>query len=273
MTNPWNVFGNCFLRSSSIRKRLRELPVLGDFLAWVGRRIVPQDTLVWIQVKNGPAAGIWLHLNPRFEAVYAGRNYEPAVEKALFSHIQPGNIFYDVGAHIGVFSLMAARLAGPRGCVFAFEPDPANLRRIEEHIERNQLPMIEPVSRAAWSSAGRARFERANPRSSLNRGSLAAVATVVSDETFEVETITLDEFSVQNSPPDLVKLDVEGAEAGVLRGADMIFRRFKPVLVCEIHHPQAASEVTQWLDERGYEWDWVEDIEDFPRHLLAKYRN
>jgi len=273
MTGPWNRLGNFFLLTSSSRARLRRVPILGSLLAWVGRRIVPQDTLVWVQVKKGPAAGIWLHLNPRFEADYAGQNYEPAVEKALFSHVQPGGIFYDVGAHIGVFSLMAARLVGPRGCVFAFEPDPANLRRIGEHIERNQLPMIEPVSRAAWSSVGRARFERANPRSSLNRGSLAAVAPVVSDETFEVETITLDEFAVQNSPPDVIKLDVEGAETGVLRGADMIFRRFKPVLVCEIHHPRAASEVTQWLSERGYEWDWVEDFLEFPRHLLAQYRN
>lgn len=73
------------------------------------------------------------------------------------------------------------------------------------------------------------------------------------------------------SSPTLIKIDVEGSEAAVLQGSEEIFRSAKPILVCEIHHEQASTEVTHWLQARGYTFEWLESLMEFPRHLFAKY--
>ena len=68
----------------------------------------------------------------------------------------------------------------------------------------------------------------------------------------------------------MIKINVEGA-AAVLRGSERIFRSAKPVVICEIHHAQGASDVTNCLQARGYVFEWVEDHEQFPRQLFGEY--
>ena len=82
--------------------------------------------------------------------------------------------------------------------------------------------------------------------------------------------IALNDFAQAHPAPTLIKIDVEGAEADVLRGSEEIFARSKPVLICEVHHGQAAEDVTRWLNERGYTFEWLEASSQFPRHLLAR---
>jgi len=89
-----------------------------------------------------PGKGLWIHLNPRYEMEYIEGEYEAPVEEVLLSNLRPGSVFYDVGAHIGVFSLIAARNLGSHGSVLVFEPDPSNVRRIKEHASRNHLDAI-----------------------------------------------------------------------------------------------------------------------------------
>src|SRR5260370_37638450 len=121
---------NLLLRFAPSFGGLRRVPVLGNFLSWIGRKLVPRDSLVWVQIQHGPSAGLWIRLNPR-----TGQNVqkgigEPQVQKALMDHLRPGMTFYDVGANIGVFSLMAARLVGPEGRVISFEADPEIAARL-----------------------------------------------------------------------------------------------------------------------------------------------
>jgi hypothetical protein len=92
---------------------------------------------------------------------------------------------------------------------------------------------------------------------------------VSGENTIEVEAITLDDFVQRHDPPTLIKIDVEGAEAGVLRGSERIFEQSKPVLICEVHCEQAADDVTRWLRERAYKFEWLEDPLQLPCHLLA----
>src|ERR1700730_16106652 len=103
------------------------------------------------------------------------------------------------------------------------------------------------------------KFQRACFQSSMNRGSIADDNLAVGESSIEVETVTLDSFGRKHALPSIIKIDVEGAEAAVLRGSEEIFRSAKPVVICEIHHAQAASDVTQWLRARGYVLEWVED--------------
>jgi FkbM family methyltransferase len=226
---------------------------------------------VWASIRSGPGKGLRIHLNPRYEMEYLEGDYEVSVERILLSNLHPGTVFYDVGAHIGVFSLIAARNLGVQGSVFAFEPDPSNVRRIEEHVARNQLGTIRIIPKAVSSTDGRQRFQRASFQSSMNRGALVEDATLAEEATIEVDCITLDAVARENVLPSLIKVDVEGFEAAVLQGSEEIFRAAKPLLVCEIHHEQASSDVTRWLFERGYNFQWLENSTTYPRHLFAKY--
>jgi len=246
------------------------VPILGSALKNFSRTAIPLDALVWASIRSGPGKGIWIHLNPRYEMEYLEGGYEAPVERILLSNLRPGTVFYDVGAHIGVFSLIAARNLGAHGSVIVFEPDPSNVRRIKEHASRNQLDAIQIIPKAVCSTVGRLRFQRASFQSSMNRGVLVedAAAEV---STIEVESITLDAIAREHALPSLIKIDVEGFEAAVLQGSEEIFRSAKPLLVCEIHHEQASSDVKRWLLARGYEFQWLESSTEFPRHLFAKY--
>ena len=151
---------------------LSRVPVVGPSLRKLLRFVLPSDSLVWAVIRSGPGKGLWVHLNPRFEMEYLEGNYEPTVWRVLQSHLKPGAVFYDVGAHIGLFSLIAARDLGVQVSVFVFEPDPSNLRRIEEHASRNRLA-LGIIPKAAWFTDGRMKFQRACFQSSMNRGAIA----------------------------------------------------------------------------------------------------
>src|SRR5438045_1315357 len=191
------------------------VPVLGSALKNFSRTVIPSDALVWTSIRSGPAKGLWIHLNPRYEMEYLDGIYEAPVEQILLSNLRPGTVFYDIGAHIGVFSLIAARDLGAHGSVFAFEPDPSNVRRIKEHASRNQLDAIRIIPKAVCSTAGRLRFQRANFQSSMNRGVLVKDACAAAESTIEVESITLGAFAREHASPTLIKIDVEGSEAAV----------------------------------------------------------
>jgi FkbM family methyltransferase len=250
---------------------LSKAPILGAPLRRLVHRVFPQKTRVWFRISGGHGKGLWVNLDPRFEMDYASGNYERRVEQKLSEHLRPGTVFYDVGAHIGVLSLVAARLVGAQGAVFAFEADPANAARVEEHSRRNGLTQIHIVPCAAWSTEGRLRFERASTQSSLNQGTVATERAEPTANTIEVDAIALDDFSCRHAPPDLIKIDVEGAEAAVLRGCEQIFATKRPLLICEVHHEDALGDVSRWLLKQNYSFEWLVDSPNFPRHMLAKW--
>ena len=130
-------FAQLFLRYASPLAGLRRLPLVGPLVGWASGKIVPRGTLAWAQVQGGPAKGLWLHLNPRTGSLYFAGGCEPAVQEALAEHLRPGMVVADVGANIGFFALLAARLVGSTGRVFAFEADPEVATRFREHIVRN----------------------------------------------------------------------------------------------------------------------------------------
>jgi FkbM family methyltransferase len=265
-----------FSRFAIVRRSyevLSKAPILGRPLKRFVRNVVPPGTRVWVSIASGLGKGFAVNLDTRFEMNYATGDYEPLIERALSTYLQHGSIFYDVGAHIGVISMVAARIVGPAGAVFAFEPDPGNVERIQVHASRNMLSNIRTISLAAWSSGGRLRFERGSTESSRNRGTVSTEPRSSSGDFIEVDAISLDEFARNHPPPALLKLDVEGAEASVLRGSEEIFRSAKPALICEVHSEQAARDVMRWLEGREYAFEWLQYESSFPRHLVARPRN
>jgi FkbM family methyltransferase len=248
---------------------LLHIPVVGIALKKLTGSMVPLESRVWIQIRAGLGKGLALYLDPRFEMDYAGGKYELQVQTALLTHLKPGSVLYDVGAHIGVVSMFASGLVGSGGAIFAFEADPENAERIRAHAQRNNLSHIQVFSYAVWSSDGQVRFERASADSSRNQGSVAKLSTGPRQDVIAVESITLDSFANGHLLPTLIKVDVEGTEAEVLRGCSQIFVRSQPVVICEIHNRQAEEDVSKYLRQRNYSLKWLADSVQFPRHLLA----
>ena len=262
-------------RFRSLGRSMLKLPVGGDILRQFTHRILPRGERVWFQVPTGPGRGLWLKVEPYLEERYLSGYPEPGVQEEILNRLRPGGCFYDVGAHIGFYSLLAGRLVGKGGRVVAFEPDPANAALLQENITRNNLGQIEVVPVALWSHGGVVAFRRsASEHSGVSsrRGAVvSANGQAPSDGIIEVQALTLDAFAENHPLPTMVKLDVEGAEAEVLRGAQRVISQTKPVLLFEVHHQQAATLLEDQLQQKDYRIDWLAPHPGFafPRHLLA----
>ena len=222
------------LRWASPLAALRRVPILGKCASWAGTKLVPRDSRVWIQVQRGPAQGLWLHLNPRTGAGYFRGEGEPEVQEALQQHLRPGMTFYDIGANIGFFSLLAARIVGEEGKVVAFEADPEVAGRLRDNVLRNSMPWITVEQEAVWSEPRTVYFARADPATSPERG-LGHVVAANEEKAIEVSAESLDDYMRTSAAPDFLKCDVEGAEVEVFRGAQRLLREKRPGIICEMH--------------------------------------
>ena len=181
-----------------------------------------------VRVVTGVARGARLELDLANEKAYWLGHYEPEVQDYLRKHLAPGDVVYDIGAHHGFLSVCAARL-GAR--VYAFEPVADNARRIRRQAELNGLS-IEVVEAAVWDSSAGIELVRSDSSSEWH-----------AEEGGGFPSLTLDEFAAEAPPPTLIKIDVEGAEGRVLRGAVALLERQAPTVLCEIHGDATRSEV------------------------------
>ncbi len=240
-----------FLRYASPFSGLRRLPVVGAVVHWAAAKIIPRDSFAWVQIQQGPAANLWLRLNPRTgRAAFEGTG-EPEVQRALAKHLRPGMSFYDIGANIGFFTLLAARLVGQEGRVTAFEADPEIASRLREHLERNNFTRVTVQQKAVWSEHRTVSFARSDPAVSPDRGH-GHVAGAVANGTIEVEAVSLDDYSSAFPAPDLIKCDVEGAELEVFRGARRLLREKRPVILCEMHSEENRRILVDEFTSAGY---------------------
>lgn len=200
----------------------------------VVNRVVGDKVRV-VRVLSGPARGSRLALDLSKEKAYWLGHYERAVQGFLRANIVPGDVVYDVGAHVGFFSVCAARLGAE---VYALEPSATNAARLQRNVALNGLP-IHVVEAAAWNETGTVEL--------VPGDSAKEFRTVAGTG---VRSITLDELAQRERQPTLIKLDVEGAEDRALAGARRILAETRPTIVCELHNEQARADVLELL--HGY---------------------
>ncbi|MGH9675926.1 MAG: FkbM family methyltransferase [Candidatus Acidiferrum sp.] len=241
-----------FLRLGSPLAGLRRVPLVGPCVRWASAKLVPRDTLVWMQVRQGPAQGLWLHLNPRTGRSYLEGGGEPEVQAALREHLKPGMSFFDIGANIGFFSLLAARLVGKAGKVVAFEADPEVAARLREHAARNAMNWITMEQKAVWSEPRTVFFARIDPASSPDRG-LGHVVSGGASNTIQVDAVALDDYILTEPSPDFLKCDVEGAEVEVFRGAQRLLKEKRPGILCEMHSEENRRTLLDEFSRYGYD--------------------
>jgi len=256
---------NIFLRYAAPFAGLRKVPVLGDLLSWTGRRLVPTNSLVWAEIQEGAAKGLWMRVNPRTgQSVLSGLG-EPLVQEALAKYLLPAMTFYDLGANIGFFSLLGARLVGTTGLVYSFEADPEIAARLKGNLAFNNFLQTKVEQKAVWSETTTVSFERVDANTSPDRG-LGHVSGggTTTAQTITVEAVSLDEYVANHAAPDFVKCDVEGAEVAVFQGAARLLKKTRPILLVETHSDENHRTLKQIFGDFGYD---CRDLDG--NHLLA----
>jgi FkbM family methyltransferase len=253
-----------FLRYATPFSGLRRLPVFGPCVRWISSKIVGGETLTWIQVQRGPAAGLWLRVNSRTGRPILAGSVEWTVQQALAEHLHLGMTFYDLGANIGFFTLLAAKLVGPSGCVVSFEADPEIAARLRENISRNSFSWVTVEQKAVWSEPSLVTFLRMDPAISPDRGQGHIIPDAISPNAIPIEAVSLDAYTSNNSAPQFIKCDVEGAEVEVFRGARRLLAEKRPSVLCELHGNETRRIVLQNFSSLGYRCHNCD-----PTHILA----
>jgi FkbM family methyltransferase len=168
--------------------------------------------------------------------MWCGReSYEIGSTTFFKSLLFPGAVFVDVGANVGYYSLVAAPRLGSSGRIYSFEPMSQQFERLTENIRRNKLFQITPL-KLALSNQTLPAVLQLNDAHNTGSASLrpAADRTVVHQETVECTTLDLFAESEGLSRLDVLKIDVEGLEVAVLRGASRTLAHFRPVILIEV---------------------------------------
>ncbi len=176
------------------------------------------DGSLFVQVKaNGQDLLVHPLDNGVGRPLYSGGTYEHDETCFLTKNLRPGMVFVDIGANLGYFTTLAARLVGNSGRVIAVEPDPDNFRLLELNVKRNGLTNVTALNRALGAAPGEATLFRSRWNFGDHR--------LADDKTSKRETVTVQVDTVdrivdrENLPRvDLIKLDVQGFEQQVQKG-------------------------------------------------------
>jgi FkbM family methyltransferase len=208
--------------------------------------------------------------------------YEPAMTTAIRRLVAEGSSCADIGAHLGYFTLLMATLSGREGHVVSVEASPANAAAVRSSVRLNGLDgRVRVVQAAAGASHGGRVVLMAGPRggdmeftTSPERAERARYRPRRGDA--RVPLASLDSL-VGDAPLDVVKIDVEGAEGEVLRGARRVLREQRPAIVLEFHGAPGWLAVPELLDA-GYAFETVTGQSlatptapaDVPYHVVAR---
>jgi FkbM family methyltransferase len=192
-------------------------------------------------------------------------SYERDQQVLLEKWLKEGDVVFDIGAHVGFYTLLGSLLVGRRGQVVAFEPVPRNLTYLKKHLQINSISNVEIVEAAVSERHGHGRLS-SGPSSSMwhfdTQGGL------------EVQTVSLDELvlNAKLPPPNLIKMDIEGAEALALNGSAGVIREFHPVLMLSTHGVDVHKRCCSFLESAGYRLTPIgRGSLDVSRELLAVY--
>jgi FkbM family methyltransferase len=213
-----------------------KLPLVGTLLSKAGNRIRNRDGTI----QNGFGKGLRFNVGASIAGYLLGTQ-EPQVQAAITHLVRPGMIVYDVGANVGFLTLLFAKAVGKEGCVIAFEPVAANSERIGYNAKLNGFTNIIVRLEAVGGSDGTAGFTiGAFP----TIGKLQQAGASSSEEVREVPVRSLDSVIKELPPPDLLKIDIEGAEVDCLCGARSLLKENRPLLLIELHATnQAVAEI------------------------------
>lgn len=238
-------------RRAQLAERVRAGPtrraLLGRASRWYGRAPVPiaggLGHLLYVSTADLP-------LDHAHAGLIVRGTLEPPVQEALRRLLAPGAVFYDVGANVGFFTILGARLVGRQGRVVAFEPVPACARAVAHNIALNNFAHAQIREEAVGASSGTAQLLVVGEASWSHLASTGRHADV--REEIDVAVVSIDELVGAGTipPPDVLKIDTEGAELQAIEGMRATLERHRPAIVCELHDTNAAF--CALMEDLGY---------------------
>lgn len=203
--------------------------------AVLGRGIPASLTGRPINMRFGPGltATVELDSDGSFADIFFAQVRPPCLVPVLEATLRHGDVFYDIGANIGVYSLWAGSLVGSTGRVYAFEPAERASVWLAALIAENRASNVEIVRRAVGDRAEDVELHTMTGASGLSSvvPGLRLSATGGTVET--VSSVSFDTFAADHRKPTLVKIDVEGYEPAVVRGMAGVLEDVRPVVVFE----------------------------------------
>ena len=221
------------------------------FIRWLCARVLPP---IAYPVLIGPLRGMWFILRAAAgegggASVYVN-GVEPAKTRTLLSILRSGQVVFDVGANIGYYTLLAARQVGPSGHVVACEPSPRNISYLHRHVALNGATNVTVIPAGCYDRSGLVGFEAGTDWAA---GHLVDHATPANGNRQLVAIVSLDEIvRASGLRPDVLKIDVEGAEMHVLQGASNTLSSWRPIVLLGVHSSELRSACTSFLAARGY---------------------
>jgi FkbM family methyltransferase len=217
-----------------------------DYRSLTGRllrlpaRALPAGTVM--SIRRGPARRMKWIAGSAIHGCWLG-TYELDKQAALQRFVQPGMTVYDIGAQAGFYTLFFSRFVGDRGRVFAFEPCPYEARFLLDHVRINKLVNVRVILAAVAEQAGLVAM-------STDQGMTQNRIYHDTDTALIVPSVNLDSLALP--APDLVKMDVEGAESAVLSGAQRTLHEARPVVFVALHSDQQRKICATLLRDAGY---------------------
>jgi FkbM family methyltransferase len=239
---------------------LESLPSKGKLGRFARVGLIKRD----VTIKHGVAAGLKFNAGAYNLDTVLGI-YEMPVQETLAQYLKPGDIFYDIGANVGFFTIVAAKLVGSLGKVYAFEPEAENIATLRHNAQINQFTHVSAIAKAVSRTTGQAEFLLANysgGHTLATVGSRADARDVIS-----IDVVSIDDLLSQNEieSPTFVKIDVEGAEIDVLYGMTQTIKEYQPIILYEVDDRNKEimlskrEEIASFLRECGYEIKYLAD--------------
>ncbi len=171
--------------------------------------------------------------------------YEPAKTAAIKRLVSKGDVVFDIGAHVGYYTVLMSRLVGETGQIVAFEPRGINQRFLKKHLSLNRCMNVRVIEAAVSNRAGSARMDTSG---GTGTGHLSDEGRV------KVKVVTIDESveSQELPEPTFLKIDVEGGELRVLEGGRRTISRLKPKIILATHDEELDRRCIEFLENLGY---------------------
>ena len=214
----------------------------GRLLRWP-LQLVPRDMIV--PIVQGKLRGKKWVVGSGNHGCWLG-SYEFPKQALFVKTIQPGSVVFDIGAHVGYYTLLAAELVGQSGQVYAFEPLPRNLGYLRKHIQFNHYQNVRVLPVAVGAESGTGFFAEGSDSSTGHLNGTAGLS---------VPVIALDDLVAKREIlcPDYMKVDVEGAELQVLLGALSILQTRQPTIFLATHSRDLHQGCCELLGKLGYQ--------------------
>ena len=225
-----------YITGTGISKKIPGTLTVHDFLVrhlWPYQNVIEiQGSKMYVNVYDKDPS-----MRQTFQSYALCQEWEPSTTEIFKKMVKEGDTVVDLGANIGYFTLLAAKLVGKKGKVYSFEPEPRNYNYLLKNIELNGYDNVFATQKAVSDETGKTKLyicpcDTGHHTINQYGGIKAHKPDFIDDKKdfVEVETVTLDDFFKDTKQPvNVIKMDVEGAEMLALSGRDRIIRESKNI--------------------------------------------